>query len=125
VAVDEDIAPALHRAYAPDRIETWPLRAEVDLITHDPDGVMLADDELAQRTEREFSAAGVQVVRNGTYSLHPSTLAFEFAQQYRHKTLCFEVRRDLLLDAFVPFVELQPTTAAVADLAAPLIRALM
>jgi len=75
--------------------------------------------------EHEFAADGVQVVRNGTYSLHPSTMAFEFAQQYRHKTLCFEVRRDLLLDAFVPFVELHPTTAAVAGLAAPLIRALM
>jgi hypothetical protein len=125
VAVDAEIAPALHRAYAPDLIETWPLRAEVDLITHDPDGVVLADDELAQRAEREFAADGVQVVRNGTYSLHPSTLAFEFAQQYVAKTLCFEVRRDLLLDAFVPFVELHPNPAAVSRMAGPLIRALV
>ena len=125
VAVDEDIATALHRAYTPDRIETWPLRAEVDLITHDPDGAVLADDELAQRVEREFTADGVQVARNGTYSLHPSTLAFEFAQQYPHKTLCFEVRRDLLLDEFVPFVALHPTAEAVARMAAPLVRALL
>ena len=124
VAVDEDIAPALHRAYAPDRIESWPLRAEVDLITHDPDGVVLADDELAQRAEREFTAAEVQVIRNGTYSLHPSTLAFEFAQQYPGKTLCFEIRRDLLLDAFVPFVELYPSAAQVKRMAEPLIRSL-
>ena len=124
VAVDEDIALALHQAYAPDRIHTWPLRAEVDLITHDPDGLVLADEELAQRAEREFAAAKVQVIRNGTYSLHPSSLAFEYAQQYPGKTLCFEVRRDLLLDAFVPFVELHPRAAQVDRMAQPLIRAL-
>lgn len=124
VAVDADIATALHLAYAPDRIGTWPLRAEVDLITHDPDGAVLADDELANRAEREFAAAGVQVVRNGTYALHPSTLAYEFAKQYPGRTLCFEVRRDLLLDEFVPFVELHPTADAVRRMAEPFVRAL-
>jgi hypothetical protein len=124
VAVDDDIAKALHEAYAPDRIESWPLRAEVDLITHDPDGRQLADDELAIRADREFTADGFQVVRNDTYSLHPSTAAFGYADQYPNKTLCFEVRRDLLLDAFVPFVELHTNERAVARVAQPLIRAL-
>lgn len=125
VAVDEGIAAALRAAYAPDRIETWPLRAEVDLITHDGNGQELADAELAGRTEQAFAAAGFQVVRNGTYSLHPSTLAFEFAQQYPKQTLCFELRRDLLLPAFVPFVELHTDPEAVRRAAQPLVAALL
>ena len=124
VAVDEDIATALHAAYAPGRVETWPLRAEIDLITHDPDGRQLADDALAVRSQREFEASGFQVVRNSTYTLHPSTVAFAFSELYPNKTLCFEVRRDLLLDAFVPFVELQTNSAKVARAAQALIRAI-
>lgn len=124
VAVDDDIVASLHAAYAPDRIETWPLRAEVDLITHDPDGRELADAELARCSEAAFVAAGIQAVRNDTYSLHPSTLAFEFADRYPGKTLCFEVRRDLLLSEFVPFVELHPTDREVQRVAAPLIEVL-
>ena len=120
VAVDEDIVAALHAAYAPDRIETWPLRAEVDLITHDPDGRELADAELARRAEQAFVAAGFQARRNDTYSLHPSTLAFEFARRYPDKTLCLELRRDLLLPAFVPFVELHTDPQAIQRAAEPL-----
>ena len=124
VAVDEDIVKALHAAYDPQRIESWPLRAEVDLITHDAGGRELADKELARRVERELRAQGLQVARNGTYSLHPSTLAFAFAQQYPGATLCFEVRRDLLLDRFVPFVELLASEQNVARAALPIITAL-
>jgi len=124
VAVDDKIVASLHEAYAQDRIESWPLRAEVDLITHDPDGRELADAALARRAEAECVAGGIQAVRNDTYSLHPSTLAFEFAERYPGKTLCFEVRRDLLLAEFVPFVELQPTESSVARVAAPFVAAL-
>jgi predicted N-formylglutamate amidohydrolase len=124
IAVDEDISTALHAAYQPDRITSWPLRAEVDLITHDPDGRQLADDELAGRAMHEFADGGFQVVRNETYSLHPATVAYELAQRYPNKTLCFEVRRDLLLDEFVPFVELHTSDAKVALVAQPLIVAL-
>ncbi|MCK5944185.1 MAG: hypothetical protein KAI24_19520, partial [Planctomycetes bacterium] len=110
--------------YAPDKVESWPLRAEVDLITHDGDGVELANAELAARAEQRFAAHGFEVVRNRTYSLHPSTLAFELAGRYPGRTLCFELRRDLLLDAFVPFVELIPVAAKVARAAAPVVEAL-
>ena len=120
VAVDEDIVAALHAAYAPDRIETWPLRAEVDLITDDPDGSVLADARLARRAEQAFAAGGFQVARNHTYSLHPSTLAYEFATRYPGQTLCLEVRRDLLVPEFVPFVELATDDHAIARAASPL-----
>ncbi|MBL9077511.1 MAG: N-formylglutamate amidohydrolase [Planctomycetes bacterium] len=120
VAVDGDIVASLHAAYAADRIGSWPLRPAIDLITHDPDGRELAAPALAARAEAEFTAAGFEVERNGAYSLHPVTLAHEFATRYPAATLCFEVRRDLLVPAFTPFREMTPDPQRVARAAAPL-----
>jgi hypothetical protein len=83
VAVDENIVANLRAAWAPDRVETWPLRADVDLITHDPDGRLLASPLLAQRATAELEAAGFEVKQNATYSLHPVTLAHAFAERTR------------------------------------------
>lgn len=125
VAVDEHVVASLRAAYAADCIGRWQLRPCVDLITHDPDGRLMAARALAEFAEAEFGAAGFEVVRNGTYSLHPSTLAYEFAQRFVGHTLCLEVRRDLLLDEFVPFRELVPNAERVARAAAPLATALL
>ena len=124
VAVDDEIARRLREAYAPERIATWPLRPQVDLITADPEGVELALAELADRAEHEFETAGFEVSRNTAYPLHPVTLAHELASQRPASALCLEVRRDLLVPAFVPFVELATDPAKVARAAAPLARAL-
>ena len=124
VAVDANIGANLRAAYAPDRIGSWPLRPAVDLITHDPDGHELAATELAQRAQAEFAAAGYEVARNATYALHPITLAHSFASQRPQGTLCLEVRRDLLLREFVPFVELLPEPVLVERAAAPLATAI-
>jgi len=125
VAVDDDIGRTLRAAYAPDKVETWPLRPQVDLITHDDDGEELAHPALAREAERRFAAHGFQAVRNDTYKLHPSTLAFAFARRFPARTLCFEVRRDLLLEEFVPFVELSPRAELVERAAAPMVEALV
>lgn len=124
VSVDGDIGATLRAAYAPDKVGTWPLRPEVDLITHDDDGHELANADLARRTEQRFVDAGFQAVRNDTYKLHPSTLAFDFARRFPGRTLCFELRRDLLLTEFVPFVELLPVDDKVQRAAAPIVAAL-
>ncbi len=124
VAVDEDIGATLRAAYAPGTVETWPLRAEVDLITHDDAGNELAKAALAREAERQFVAHGFDAVRNNAYTLHASTLAFDFARRYPGRTLCFELRRDLLLEEFVPFVELHPVAQQVARAAAPVAAAL-
>jgi N-formylglutamate amidohydrolase len=124
VAVDDEIARRLREAYAPGRIETWPLRSQVDLITADPEGVELAQRELAEGAEHEFEAAGFEVSRNTAYPLHPVTLAHELTSQRPASALCLEVRRDLLVPEFVPFVELATDPAKVARAAAPLARAL-
>lgn len=125
VAVDGDIVRNLHAAYAADRIGSWRLRPAIDLITHDPDGRELASPRLAARAEAELTAAGFEVERNGAYSLHPITLAHEFAARHPGATLCFEVRRDLLVPAFTPFREMIPDAARVARAAQPLAGAVL
>ncbi len=125
VPVDENIGKALRAAYAPDRLATWTLRPDVDLITHDPDGRELASAPLAARAAAEFAAAGFEVARNATYPLHPVTLAHSFAVQRPTSTLCLEVRRDLLLAEFLPFRELIPDLTRVERAAAPLAAAVL
>jgi hypothetical protein len=124
VAVDDDVGQTLRAAYAPGTLETWPLRPEVDLITRDGAGEELANAPLADEVEQSFGAAGFEVARNNTYHLHASTLAHGFARRFPGRTLCFELRRDLLLEAFVPFVELVPRDDKVARAAAPVVAAL-
>lgn len=119
VPVDADIVASLHAAYAPERVGTWALRPSVDLITQDPDGRELAAPELAAGVERELRAIGLDVAQNGAYSLHPVTLAYEFATRFPRQTLCFEVRRDLLVPEFTPFREMLPDPAKVEGVAAP------
>jgi hypothetical protein len=125
VPVDANIGASLRAAYAADRIGSWALRPPVDLITHDPDGRELASPALAARVAAELAAAGFEVARNATYALHPVTLAHAFASQRPQSTLCFEVRRDLLLREFVPFRELLPDAAKVDRAAAPLAAAVL
>ncbi|HEX6811742.1 MAG TPA: N-formylglutamate amidohydrolase [Planctomycetota bacterium] len=125
VPVDENIVASLRAAWAPDRVASWPLRAGVDLITHDPDGRLLASPLLAERAVAELGLAGFEVKHNATYSLHPITLAHAFAQRYSEATLCLEVRRDLLLAEWTPFQEMIPEPASVQRVAVPLAAAVL
>lgn len=124
VAVDERIVASLHDAYRPERVETWPLRAPVDLITRTPDGVFLADAGLVARARAGLASLGVAVAENEAYGLHPSTAAAALAARFPGTTLCFEVRRDLLVRRFTPFLEMTTDPEAVDRLAAPFATAL-
>lgn len=124
VPVDERIVERLREAYRPEAIGRWPLRAEVDLITDDPEGRALASGRLAGRAAAAFGRAGLGVARNAAYALHPSTLAHALARRHPERTLCFEVRRDLLVDAFTPFAEMRGDPGKVARVAAALAEAL-
>ena len=125
VPVDDSIVASLRAAYAPERVGSWPLRPSIDLITHDPDGRELAARRLAERAAAGAAAAGYDVARNGAYALHPVTLAHGFATRYPDATLCFEVRRDLLVPEFLPFQEMIPDAAKVARVAAPFAAAVL
>ena len=106
VPVDERIVERLRAEYAPDRLAQWPLRPEVDLITHGGDGLRLASAALIEHCAASFRAAGYAVASNGTYHLHEATLAHAHARRHPERTLCLELRRDLLARAFTPFAEM-------------------
>ncbi len=119
VPVDEKIVASLRAAYRPENIGNWPLRAEVDLIADDPEGRLLACEPLL----RELLASDLRAVRCGSYALHPSTLAHAFATKYPGRTLCLEVRRDLLVAEFTPFAEMRADPRKLERIALPLARA--
>lgn len=119
VAVDERIVERLAAAYAPEQIESWPLRAEVDLIVADPAGRRLVDEEWVARVHAAFKREGVVVAEDGAYNLHPSAVASAYAARHPGRTLCFEVRRDLLVQRFAPFAPMTVDAAAIARYAAP------
>lgn len=117
VAVDEHVVANLREAYRPEVVGRWPLRPEVDLITRDPSGRRLADEALLAALRAASSRAGVATAEDHTYTLHPSTLAAVHAARFPGRTLCFEVRRDLLVETFTPFAEMRVAPAAVERIA--------
>ncbi|MFL5301347.1 MAG: hypothetical protein ACJ79R_13490 [Anaeromyxobacteraceae bacterium] len=123
VEVDDAIVASLRRAYAPEVEPTWPLRPEVDLIARDPTGRVLGE-ALVRRVAAAFEQDGFEAKVSATYPLHPSTLGHRFATRYEPRVLCVEVRRDLLVERFVPFTELSVSPGKVARIVAPLARAL-
>jgi predicted N-formylglutamate amidohydrolase len=124
VQVDEHIVTSLRRAYQPEVEPTWPLRPEIDLIGRDLGGVSHLPGAVADSLRSGMAAAGVTVGDGETYPLHPSTLAWDHATAWPGRTLCMEVRRDLLADPFDPFTEMRIGEAKVARLAGPLAEAL-
>jgi hypothetical protein len=107
VCVDSRIVERLREEYRPERIAHWPLRPAIDLIDRDPQGVLLADQGLADNVERAAAAAGWDCTRSHAYALHPVSLAHHFAARFPGRTLCLEVRRDLLVEEFRPFEEMR------------------
>lgn len=120
VPVDERIVERLRAEYAPGRLETWPERAPVDLILDAPDAVPTASMALAAAVEQAYRDEGLHVARNGSYSLHPVTTAFHFSARHPQRTLCLELRRDLIVRAFTPFAEMVADPVRVERMAAPL-----
>jgi hypothetical protein len=104
--VDDAIVPNLRAAWAPGTAETWPLRPEVDLITRDAAGVLMAPEGAEESLVERFAAVGITAVPNATYVQHPATLGYRWASEYPGKVLAFEVRRDLLVDKWTPFAEM-------------------
>jgi hypothetical protein len=107
VEVDADIGPKLRAAYAPEVEPTWPLRPELDLIVRDPEGRVLAPEALVAAVRERFARLGHAVALGETYPLHPSTTAYAFATRWPGRTLCFEVRRDLVAEPWDPFAEMR------------------
>ena len=121
--VDSNIVEALRAACAPGTWESWPLRPEIDLITTTPDGRCLAPQDLLLDVAAGFEETGFQVARNTTYSLHPSSMGARWAARHAERTLCMELRRDLVVEHWSPFEEMQVDPEAIATFAAPVAEA--
>lgn len=121
--VDAQIVENLRWAWEPERWETWPVRAEVDLLTRDGEGTCYAPAGLEAELLEAFGAAGFQAVANETYDLHPVTMAYQWSQAFPGQLLCLEVRRDLLTP-WTPFEEMTAGDEATARVAAVLAPAL-
>lgn len=127
VSVDLSIVPQLHAAYAPGTLETWPLRAEIDVIGRDAAGVLQVSAPVLAALQAHGAEAGIAVADSATYHLHPSTMGWHYAQALPERCICVEVRRDLLSPegVFVPFSAWTPDPARVAALAEPIAQALL
>jgi predicted N-formylglutamate amidohydrolase len=120
VEVDDDIVTSLRWAYTAENVGRWHLRPEVDVIGSAPGGVQLAPAALVEALHAGFSAVGIQVADGETYPLHPSTTAYHHAARWPQRTLCLEVRRDLLADPFDPFAEMNISASNVDRIAGPI-----
>lgn len=119
-----DIVDQLHACYQPDVFSTWPLRAEIDLLTRDAQGVSYAPPGAEALAVASYTRAGYTPVVNGTYHLHPATLGFQWCTRWPGQVLTFEVRRDLIVQSWDPFVEMQADPSRTSALATPLVEVL-
>ncbi|HMQ22545.1 MAG TPA: hypothetical protein PKE00_08665 [Planctomycetota bacterium] len=124
VVVDERIVDRLRAEYQSERIGSWPLRPDVDLIADDAAGRRLASPDLVAALQTAGGKLGYEVASSSTYHLHDATYAARFAQRYEGRTLCFEVRRDHLVREFTPFDEMHADPERVASLARAIAEAL-
>ncbi len=124
VVVDENIVTRLREAYSPEQVQRWPLRPPVDAITTTPDGVQCCDPAWIARLQQAVSDDDLTMAVSGTYGLHPSTAAYVWATRFMGQTLCVELRRDLVVEEFMPFAQMQTNTLAVERFASLLLRSL-
>lgn len=119
VEVDLQIVEKLRAAYQPEVEPTWPLRPPIDVIHRELDGTRHAPAAVVEALQGALVPLGLEVADGATYPLHPSTLAHAHVLARPGRTLCVEVRRDLLADPFQPFAEMAIAPAKVDRLAGP------
>jgi len=122
--VDDDIVKSLRWAHEAERVETWPLRPEVDMITRSQDGAVSAAADVAAEVSAAYAELGVTVAENATYHIHPSTLAHRWAERFPGRVFCLEVRRDLLVEEWTWNRENRVVPAAALRFAAPIAAAI-
>ena len=123
--VDEDIVPALRRAYEPAVYESWERRPEVDLISESAEGERLAPGALVRALRHRYARIGVEVAENATYRLHRATMGYVHSARYPGQVLCMEISRELLADPFTPFAEMSISKRKARRMAAPIAAAIL
>ncbi len=123
-AVDDDSVKKLKWAGAPERESSWPLRADVDLLTRDGQKNELSPPGMEHTLLGAFVAAGFSTKANDTYYVHESSLAYTWSTTYPGQLICLEVRRDVLVPQWRPFEETfaaAEKTERVADVLVPVL----
>ncbi len=123
-SVGDDIVEKLRWAHEAERVETWPLRPDADLITRSQDGSVTAALDIAERIAAAYGELGLNVGNNATYHIHPSTMAHRWAQRMPGRVFCLEVRRDLLVRSWTWNDDNEVLDSAVDRFAAPLAAAI-
>ena len=117
VEVDDEVVPALRRAYRRSQYGRWNLRPPLDAITAAPDGETLAPPGLLPLLRHALDPLDLDVAENASYRLHPSTQGYRHARRWPGRVLCLEVRRDLLGTPWRPFAESRIGPRKIARLA--------
>ena len=118
--IDDSIVHELRRAHEPEAWASWPVRAEIDLITRTAEGVRHPPEDMVEQVLAGYRALGYETVEGGAYTLHPSTQGYYFSTRYLGQVLCLEVRRDLLVEEYTPFDEMRVRPELADRVAAPL-----
>jgi hypothetical protein len=123
--VDDDIVRQIRWACSPEQVGRWPVRAEVDVIHRTGAGDSLAPSLAVEGVVKGYKALGIQVVEGESYYLHESTMGYVWSSRHPGRVLSLEVRRDLLVDAWMPFAEMTVRSEAAARFAGPIVDGLL
>lgn len=118
--IDDDIVEELRRAHEPEAWASWPVRPEIDLITRTPEGERLAPEGMPERVLEGYRALGYQAAECATYTIHEATQGARWARRWPDRFFCLEVRRDLLVERYTPFEEMDVVPERVDRIAGPL-----
>jgi len=123
--IDDSIVEKLRWAHQPGIYESWPLRPEVDFITRTADGTLHAAAPVLEAVAGAYRAMGIEVAENKTYAMHPSTQGLRWALRCPGRTLCLEMRRDLLCPGWTWNRENEVSDAAAERFAGPIAEAIL
>lgn len=118
--VTERIVEDLRQAHTPEVYEASSLRPEVDLIMRTQEGEYLGPDGAEEALVEAYAAEGLTAAVSRTYTLHRVTQGFRFSSAHPGRVIGLELRRDLLVEDWLPFEEQVIDDDAITRAARPL-----
>lgn len=125
VQVTERVVEDLRAAWHPDRVEAWPLRPDVEVLSRTPAGDVHAPAGAVAALQACVGATGLRVADSETWLLPAGTVALDRALARPGRVLCVEVRRDHLVEEWLPMEPLTVDPGRVARLAPAIADALL
>lgn len=123
-AITDQIVADLRRAHQPEIYDASPERPPVDLIMRTAEGEYLGPAGAEEALIEAFAAHDLPAAVSETYALLPVTQGYRFSSAHPGRVIGLEVRRDLLVEAWIPFEEQVVDPAKVDRAARPLAQVL-